>query len=153
MKNQLPTLAECEDFLAGGGPTNSLDAALANKLNAAQLRDLIRQEKASMDAYIQERERKMKLAKKQRDANEAEHHDLIKRMKADRLKAKAAPAAPRPVSTPPARPLKGEATAVLARALKLASVTTAEKVGIRAELTARGVTILQNGYSESLKTN
>jgi cell division protein FtsN len=52
-----PTLEQCQAFLDGQGPTNSLDKALLAKMNAAQLRQKIKEEKEAMDRYVAELER------------------------------------------------------------------------------------------------
>lgn len=53
-----PSIDHCRAFLEGDGPSNSLTQAIASKLTAAQLRERLRQEKLSMDAYLAERSKK-----------------------------------------------------------------------------------------------
>jgi hypothetical protein len=47
-----PSIEDCQAFLDGQGPTNSLDKALLAKMSAAELRRKIAQEKESMEGYL-----------------------------------------------------------------------------------------------------
>jgi hypothetical protein len=128
---KIPSIEDCQAFLDGQGPTNSLDRALLAKMNAAQLRQKIKEEKESMDRYVAELERVRPKNQPQPPARRP--------APAPTSKAPAAPAA---------RPLKAESTATLARALKLKSISENDRQAIRAELEQRNVTILKTGYSE-----
>jgi len=128
---KIPSIEDCQAFLDGQGPTNSLDRALLAKMNAAQLRQKIKEEKESMDRYVAELERVRPKNQPQPPAR------------------RPAPAqASKAPATPAARPLKAESTATLARALKLKSISENDRQAIRAELEQRNVTILKTGYSE-----
>jgi hypothetical protein len=133
MKNTIPSIEDCENFLRGAGPVNSLDKALLAKMSAAELRRKIAEEKKSMEGYLKELERVRPKNQPQPPARRP---------------------APAPASKAPAaaRPLKGESTEVLARALKLKNLTENERQSIHAELEQRGVTILpKGGYSQNLR--
>lgn len=156
-----PTIQQCEDFIRGNGPANSLDRALLAKMSAQELRELARQEKRSLDSYMAEKERQSKTAKKERessfDTHEKKHQELTRRMRAAREAARPAPA-PRPAIRPaaratpaaPARPHRDERSETLVRALRLPNISDAEREAIHAELAERGVTILKNGFSQPI---
>jgi len=132
---KIPSIEDCQAFLDGQGPTNSLDRALLAKMNAAQLRQKIKEEKESMDRYVAELERVRPKNQPQPPARRP---------------------APAPASKAPApaaaRPLKGESTAVLARAIRMPGISEADKAAARAELEARGVHIMpKGGYSQSIR--
>jgi pyruvate/2-oxoglutarate dehydrogenase complex dihydrolipoamide acyltransferase (E2) component len=162
-----PTLEQCQEFLDGNGPTNSLDKALIAKLNAAELRRKIVEEKKSIEAYqatlqkadLDKIQRESLAAKKQREAafqatkqafekQRQERQAIEKRLAAK--PARKAPASKAPAA-PAARPLKAESTPTLARALKLKSISENDRQAIRAELEHRGVAILQTGYSQPVR--
>jgi hypothetical protein len=135
MKNTIPSIEDCENFLRGAGPVNSLDKALLAKMSAAELRRKIAEEKKSMEGYL-------------------------KSLEAVRPKNQPQPPARRPAPAPAskapapaaARPLKGESTAVLARAIRMPGISEADKAAARAELEARGVHIMpKGGYSQSIR--
>ncbi len=132
---KIPSIEDCQAFLDGQGPTNSLDRALLAKMSAAELRRKIAEEKKSMEGYLKSLERVRPKNQPQPPAR----------------RPAPAPASKAP-ATPAARPLKAESTATLARALKLKNISENERQAIRAELEQRGVTILPNGgYSQNLR--
>ena len=161
MKQILPSISDCEHFLRGDGPTNSLEKALLAKMSAQELREMARQEKKSLDGYLAEKERQSKTAKKAReasfDSHVAKHEELTRRMRAAREAARPAPA-PRPAIRPaaratpaaPARPHRDERSETLVRALRLPNISDAEREAIHAELQHRGVTILKTGFSQPI---
>jgi hypothetical protein len=164
---KIPTLEQCQEFLDGNGPTNSLDKALIAKLNAAELRRKIAEEKKSIEAYqatlqkadLDRIQRESLAAKKQREAAFQATKQAFEKQRREReaierrIAAKPATKAPAPApAAPPPRPLKAESTAVLARALKLKTISENDRQAIRAELEHRNVTILpKGGYTQTLR--
>jgi hypothetical protein len=57
-----PSLQDCQAFLDGAGPRNSLQQALLAKLSAAELRAMARQEAASAQAYLDSKRQQAKAA-------------------------------------------------------------------------------------------
>jgi len=161
---KIPTLEQCQEFLDGQGPSNSLDRALLAKMNAAELRRKIKQEQESIQAYqasqkadLDKIQRESLAAKKQREAAFQATKEAFKKQRQERQaiekRIAAKPARKAPASkTPAARPLKGESTAVLARAIRMPGISEADKAAARAELEARGVHIMpKGGYSQSIR--
>jgi cell division protein FtsL len=151
---KIPTLEQCADFLRNAGPINSgeLSKALQAKLTAAQLRERIRQEQASISGYLASKaadldrmERESKAAKTAREASfkateeafrkQREQRLAIERKAASKAPAPApaaqapAPASRRPVAkTLPASPITRSVFAKLTPAEKMAYIKSGGKL-------------------------
>jgi hypothetical protein len=91
---KIPTLEQCADFLRNAGPINSgeLSKALQAKLTAAQLRERIRQEQASISGYLASKaadldrmERESKAAKTAREASFKATEEAFRKQREQRL--------------------------------------------------------------------
>ena len=160
MKQTLPSIEDCQKFLRGDGPSNSLDRALFAKMNASELRQKLKEEQASMRAYqasknadLDRIQRESLAAKEKRKAAFRATKEAFEKQRRERVaieqRIASKPATKGPA--PAARPLKAEATATLARALKLKNTTENERKAIHAELEARGVTLLKTGFSQPVR--
>jgi hypothetical protein len=146
--NKLPTLSDCQDFLDGSGPRNSLHQALLSKMTAASLRELARQEAANARAYIDAKaqaqdfdrlERESRAAKKARETSLEATKQAFRKQSAERIaierkaaSKKASPAASasrRPVAKPlPKSPITRAEFAKLTPAERMAHIKTGGKL-------------------------
>ena len=109
---KIPTLEQCADFLRDGGPINSaeLSRALGAKLTAAQLRERIKQEKASVDGYLDRLERASKAEKAKREERLTATEEAYRKQHEERraierrASSKKAPAKPAALSKPAPKP-------------------------------------------------
>jgi hypothetical protein len=113
-----PSLQDCQAFLDGAGPRNSLQQALLAKLNAHELRAMARQEAASAQAYLDSKAKdNMKKGISDMKAYQARTGDYtLAGYERHRKAVIAKPAAVKPASRPAPRPAAAPAPAPAAKA-------------------------------------
>lgn len=150
MKQTIPSIQDCQDFINGRGPTNTLDRALLAKMNAAQLRARCRDEMRSLEAY-QKSMQKLEADRKRIEATAANRS-------ATSSKPSTAKPAPKPIapakakpSAPAPRPHAKDETDHLVLCVRRGYGIASELAAMKQELAVRGVTIHKIGWSVSQK--